>query len=327
MADLSQLSDEQLGVYRDLVAKKQPATAPATPPPAIPPNAGIAPAPTPQGLGGKLSQWAGDAADDLRLGSGRTLPGRILQSVHATPLNEGVSPATANYMGSPALGTLRAVRGLGQTATPGQRVEGLKNIGGGILDAAQMPLSLVAPEASAQAVDKGIDMIPNMERAGKSFEAVMSKAKDVPVDLSRASDPALRAQELRESGASMPGVVNKFLQRTTTPGLDPLTYERARDFASNAGRLSADEKARMIPPMKAQVARLAQTLNEANAGAADKVGMLPQYTDAMNEYRRAAKLRDFKEGTVNLLKGPVAKAALGGIGAGAGYTAYKTLHQ
>jgi hypothetical protein len=288
-------------------------SAPAGPAPAIPLNAGIVPAPKPQGFGANLSQWASDAADDMRLGTGRTFPGRALQAVHATPLNSGVSPKTADYMASPALGTLRATKGAGELMQPGQRMQGLKDVGGGILDAAQMPLSLTGPEASATVAGKGIDMIPNAERAGRNFQTVMSAAKDVPVDLTAASHPALRAQELRESGASMPGVVNKFLQRTTAPGSNPLTYEQARDFASNAGRLSADESSRMIPPMKAQVSRLSQALNDANAKAAESAGVGPQYQSAMTEYRRAKALQDAGQSALKFGKKAAPYVVGGGI--------------
>lgn len=313
MADLSQLSDEQLGVYRDLVAKKQPATAPATPPPAIPPNAGIAPAPQPRGLGGKLSQWAGDAADDLRLGTGRTLPGRILQSVHATPLNEGVSPATANYMGSPALGTLRAVRGLGQTATPGQRVEGLKNIGGGILDAAQMPLSLAAPEASAQAVDKGIGMIPSAARAGRNFDTAMAAAKDVPVDANHFAQPVLRARQLNAvAGDPLSPVLRKTL-KTIGPTTEPLTYENARILASSAGRKA--QQAAMAPnqltgEMGKRLGEAASGLDAATAEAAERAGVGPIHNAAMTEYRNAMRLRQGLR-TAGKIAAPIALGAAG----------------
>lgn len=290
------------------------------------PQMGIAPASQPTTLGGRISQWAGDASDDIKLGTDRTLIGKGLRMVGARPLNEGVSEKTADYMGSPVLGTLRATKGIGEVAQPEKRWEGIKNIGGGILDAAQMPLSMF-PEGSTRTIEQGFNgikgLLPSTERAGRNFQTVMSRAKDIPVDLAAASDPALRAHELREAGASMPSVVNKFLQRTTGPGIKPLTYGDARTFASNAGRLSADENSRMIPPMRREVSRLTQALNDANASAADKAGVGPLYNDAMREYRRAAQLRDAKDATMRFIKGPGAKAALGGS---AGYGAYRLLH-
>jgi hypothetical protein len=170
-----------------------------------------------------------------------------------------------------------------------------------------------------------VDAIPNAERAGRNFQAVMQAAKDVPVDLAAASTPALKAQELREAGASMPSVVNKFLQRTTAPGGEPLTYDQSRLFASNAGRLSADEASRMIPPMKAQVAGLAKALNDANAAAAEQAGVGQLYTDAVNEYRQAMKLKGAKEAALEIAKEVAKKAVLGaGFGLG-GYAVYKAI--
>jgi hypothetical protein len=169
--------------------------------------------------------------------------------------------------------------------------------------------------------------IPDIERAGRNFQAVMGAARNVPIDLSRVSGPVLRAQELREAGSTMPSVMNKFLQRTTAPGSEPLTYERARDFASNAGRLSAEEHTRMTPPMKAQLSAFANELGNANREAAQKAGVGPTYDSAMNEYRNAMRIQAAKEAVGKAGKSMARTAIFHGIplaaGGGIGYGLWK----
>jgi len=160
-------------------------------------------------------------------------------------------------------------------------------------------------------------MIPNAERAGKNFETVMQHAKDVPLDTGKFQTPLLRSQELREAGASMPGVLNKALKRTTTPGAEPLTYGKGRDISSIAGRLSGEENARMVPQMRGALNRFARGISDANREAAYKAGVGEIYDSAMNEYRRAMKMQDIGEAFGKGAK-RAARAVPWALGAGAG---------
>lgn len=283
----------------DQVIKGQSTAPPAGPAPAIPPTAGIAPAPKPQGFGANLSQWASDAADDMRLGTGRTLPGRVLQSVHATPLNEGVSPKTADYMGSPVLGTLRATQGAGELMQPGKRMQGLRDVGGGIADAAQMPMSLF-PEsmgvgAAADEASHIPNPFPNTASAGRKFDAAMAKAKDVPVDVSHFAQPVLRAKHINAvAGDPMAPVMRKALQ-DIGPTTEPLTYGDARILASSAGRKAqqaAMAPAQLTGEMGKRLGETASGLDTATAEAAERAGAGPEHNAAMREYRNAMRIRN-----------------------------------
>ena len=172
---------------------------------------------------------------------------------------------------------------------------------------------IAALAALPKVLPKAINAIPSTERAGRNFQTVMSQAKNAPVDLSKASVPALRAQELREAGATMPTPINKFLQRTTSPGQPPLSFQQSRDFQSTLGRLSAAENSRLTPAMQAQVNGLAKALADANADAATKAGVGDLYQSALKEYRQAMKIRGAKE-----TAGSVAKSVAGKVIAGAG---------
>ncbi len=351
MADLSQLSDEQLGVYRDLLAKKNgPELAPFKNPqtgdvqqvpkamlgqggaglPGVPtpaPPAAMQPEQdswsslhnfitSPNGLiRGGVRQAVGGAEHMAEPGKEAKYSGasNVIRGVGKTLAPVAIGAAIPAAAAAPATAATSLITGTGG-AMAGR---GLARGGARMLSA--------SPEGEELAGDVGETlggigagylgsripgMLPSTERAGRNFQAVMERARDVPVDLSAAGDPALRAQELRESGASMPGVVNKFLQRTTAPNSPPLTYETSRDFASNAGRLSADENSRMIPPMRAQVSRLTQALNDANARAAESAGVGPQYNDAMSEYRNAMRIRGGLK-TAGKIAAPIALGATG----------------
>ena len=165
-----------------------------------------------------------------------------------------------------------------------------------------------------------LDSIPSTTRAGKNFQSVMSKAKDVPIDTSTASDILARAQELRQRGATMPKVMNDFAKAQKPDALGnpaaPLTYEAGRDFASNAGRLSARESMAANPQMQRQVAMFSQAMKEANRGAAESVGMGDLYDSAMKEYRQAKTISE----AADTIKKWAVRAAIGG---GIGYELWK----
>lgn len=183
-------------------------------------------------------------------------------------------------------------------------------VGGGLETAAEL----------AVPVTKGVQALPNAERAGKTFQAVMGAAKSQPVDVNAAGQIALRVQELADRGASMPMVVRKFLNRITSPTAGPMTYDEARDFSSNISRLSANEYQRLSPVVARQVGELRVTLNRAVADAAQAAGKGADYADAMKEYAQAMKMRDVLNAAWE--GGKRAFPYLGAAGAG-GYLAKK----
>lgn len=181
---------------------------------------------------------------------------------------------------------------------------------------------------TAQMVGKGIETLgelaipvsrvtsalPSTAKAGAKFQEVMSAAKNVPVDVNAPGKVALRIQELAEHGGSMPMSVRKFINYVTDPKKPPMTYEVARDFASNISRLSADEFGRLSDVLKREVADLRVTLNKATADAASRVGKGREFSQAMNEYAKAKKIRS----AIDSVLAGARKSAPYGIGAGLG---------
>lgn len=166
-----------------------------------------------------------------------------------------------------------------------------------------------------------VPKLPSYERASQNFNAVQQAAGDMPVDVSEAGDHALRIQEMAGRGGSQPKVVRDFVTRATAPNAKPLTYSELRDFASNASRLSADEAGRLTPAMKREMGAFAQSLNKANEGAAEAAGVGDKYRAAMNEYRNAARLNDFKQGVKDVAKSQAIKTVGGGL------LGYEALHK
>lgn len=168
--------------------------------------------------------------------------------------------------------------------------------------------------AAAPVVAKAL---PNFQRAGTKFQTVMGATKDVPIDISKPGELALRVQDLAGRGGSMPKAVRDFLKRVTDPGKAPMTYDEARDFYSNLTRLSADESRRLTPVMRRSVAEFTRSLNDSITKAASSVGQGTTYQSAMKEYHRAAQLAQ----TGRRVKDQLVKYAIPGGLVAAGYKA------
>jgi hypothetical protein len=150
-------------------------------------------------------------------------------------------------------------------------------------------LGLAAQTLGPRVAARGWSAIPSTARAASALEGVTAAARDVPIDVSTVGDVALRTRDLASSGGSMPKVVSDFLKRATDPNRGPITFSEARDYYSNATRLSADEYGRLTPVMKRQVTEFTHSLGDAIQDAAEQVGQGDAYQQAMSEYRDAMR--------------------------------------
>jgi len=180
-------------------------------------------------------------------------------------------------------------------------------------------LALPSPAAAGQVAE----LVPTAEKAGQKFASVMASAHDLPVNIAAPGDIALRARELAASGGSMPKVMRDFLTRATAPDSSPITYKEARDFYSNATRLSADEAQRLTPVMKRQAAMFTQALGKSLEDAAAHVGKLDEYHQAMTEYHTAMRIRSLWQDIKDLATSSAVKAT--GAGAASAYAVKKLL--
>lgn len=285
---------------------------------------GIAAVPPPTGVADRFARWTQNVMDDIRHGTDLTGVGAVLKGLGAHGLDYGQPEKVGEFMGSIPLGVLRTSKGAAEVSQ-GKFTEGGKDVLGGVSQALTMPSMVAAPEgvgAGAAAIDR---IIPNADRASEAFKGVMTAAHDLPINITKPGDTALEIQRLSESGSSRPKVIGDFLKRVTDPDKGPLTYKEARDFYSNATRLSADEFNRLTPNMRRNVGQFTSDLNSALEEAADNVGKLDAYQSAMGEYHRAMQMRAAGKTLKDLVTNKVAQgAAAAGAGA-AGYYGVKEL--
>ncbi len=170
----------------------------------------------------------------------------------------------------------------------------------------------------------GHKMLPNAGHAGQLLESVKQKAGNVPVDtmeLQRIVGNAL--EQKARGGGPLPPPMKMFVKRMNDPTMPPVTYGELRDFASNSGRLSAKANRAMSPTMKKYLGDFAGGANEANRQAAASVGQEEPYSQGMNEYRRAMKIRNAGNA---VKKTAIGMAVPGALGYG-GYKLYQELNK
>jgi len=217
---------------------------------------------------------------------------------------------------SPLIHPLDTLRGAaGAIAHP---EETAKNVWAGVKEhPAQFAGNLVGGAVTgglaAEAGAPLIARIPTKAKAGAVFQDVMAKAADQPVWMQRSGSELQRAIELADRGGVKPGPVSKLARRVGNVNNAPMTYKEARDFATNLSDLSADEKMALKPVMRRQMGKLAKTFNQDVGDAADRVGMRPQYDQAMKDYAQAARIQNFLENAKKL----AVPAAAGAVGLGA----------
>lgn len=222
--------------------------------------------------------------NDLRYGGTSTPIGRAAKAIGVQPFGEkSDNPITQTLLGPAKVGQ-------GIAETPKHPIMGPVHAVGGLLDTANIPLAFAANAPGVAEKVFGATIPPvAKEQAAQKFSQVMSAAGNQPVNIAEAGNIALRSQELAQSGGSMPKVIRDFLRRASDPEKGPITYAEARDFYSNATRLSADEFNRLTPVMKAQVGKFTNALGRGIYGAAESVGQGEQYARAMSQYRFGAQ--------------------------------------
>jgi hypothetical protein len=293
----------------------------------------VSPAPQPQISANPPSQtpiqdWLKNAETDLREGGDRTIVGRTLGKMQGnsgkyTGLESGVSKETADFMGSVPLGAAETAKGV---ASMGDHpAQGAVDTVKGLAHMAEMPSMVMggpAAEAVPSAISKVLEKLPTAARGAKRLNEVEEAAGDLPVMLARTSEHLMRAQEMSETGASLPGPIKKLLKSYTRG--DEIDYSRARDFYSNLSHLSAKDNLSLTPSMRRQVGVIVQALKEDIGDTADQVDMASKYYAGMKDYARAMKARRVKDAIVGALKSKAVKTA---VGAGAGYAAFRAIEK
>lgn len=199
-----------------------------------------------------------------------------------TALDIGQTAVNAGVIPGQIPGAPNAAVRAGMEATPYSNLG--QQVGGGLETVAELAMPLT----------KAVEAIPSAARAGKAFQEVMGAAKQVPIDVSEPGNVALRIADLAQRGGGTqwgPPPVRQFIQYVTDPKKPAMTYEVARDFASNISRLSAKDLASIPPAVMREIGNLRMTLNKSVADAANVAGKGSEYASAMTEYAKAKRLQ------------------------------------
>lgn len=273
----------------------------------------------PQGV----RQWLRDLESDLRYGGEQTAVGRALKSVgYQGAESLGSMEGTAGKtLVSPLTGLVHIATGYADVAK-GKLGQGAGEIGSGFLETAEIPSMFIAPEASElaatapRAAKSAIWFLPSNRaaRAGKLFASVAEDAGSVPVELNNSGQAASRLLDW-QAKINPGSVVNKYLQRITSPKKGPMTYSEARDWYSVLGNLSAEESSKLPDVVKRDLTTMVQGLKQDIGDAADQVGRAADYYKAMGDYHKAKKLSDWweKYGPI-VKKTAVGSAVTGAVG-------------
>jgi hypothetical protein len=119
----------------------------------------------------------------------------------------------------------------------------------------------------------------------------MAAAKNVPVPPKGPMAEAMRGKQIASRGGQLPKILQDFIRRVSNTKKLPITYEEARDFYVNS-RLAMSEYLQTKPNMWRQVALFKTALDEAINEAAEVAGKGAEYRGAMDDYRRAMKLKN-----------------------------------
>ena len=179
--------------------------------------------------------------------------------------------------------------------------------------------------AAGTLASKAADALPSATRAGRTFQELKGAIGDHTVGMTDDLANSLsNIKELIDTGASTPQVVNKFITRIADTNEGPLTYSEARNFYSNATKLSASEKMASNPAMKRAIGMFTNSLGDAIGNTADQAGKLSDLQGAMGEYAKAMRMREMGENAAELAK-KVGVGALFGAGGAAAYKGYKDI--
>lgn len=209
---------------------------------------------------------------DVRYGGDFTYPGKVLKTLGAQGTDIGAQAGTQEQnLASPVLGGIRALRGGAEVLT-GSPIEGAKDYIAGGLQAASLPLQFMGgPELEAAAASRPAQYVTaSKANASQAFQDVNQAIGKSKFSSTPAIDKAVHDLYIEsKSGSYLPKVARDFIKAAYAPEAPPLTFERARRFASNASKLSADEYGKTKPIMKYLVGQFHGALNDAVQGVAD----------------------------------------------------------
>lgn len=138
--------------------------------------------------GALIKQWMTNVANDIKYGTDQTGVGTLLKKMGAHGVYMGNPQAVGDFMASLPLGLLKA--GGGVADMHNNPVQGMKDVGSGLLQASTMPGAFVAPEAAELSADTAGAA---SSAVGEGAGAVINAAKGAAKRVGEAFDEPLQA--------------------------------------------------------------------------------------------------------------------------------------
>lgn len=166
----------------------------------------------------------------------------------------------------------------------------------------------------------------------QALGAASAKAGNAPVELSPQTNELVdKLVESSKLGGKPVKVISDLLERVgpstkqaAEAASNPLTYNEARILQGNISSLSAEEQIGLKGSQKGLMKQLAASFGKDVQAAADAAGAGPEHAIGMHEYA-AASAKERTLANVGRAAKPLAKGALGAIGAGSAYELYRML--
>lgn len=225
---------------------------------------------------GGVRGWLQDLSDDIKYGNTNTVVGKALKMMGAQPTRSGVSEGAADFMASPVLGTSRAAQGgisMAEGAAKrdaGQAWRGAKDVVGGVMDAAQIPASFVAPEVG-EAAQLGGEQVAQVAKRG-----------------AQAVKDGILVPEMLSPSKVARGTAEDLLSALDKVATDSgLTASKA---TSASGKV-----ADLVTELKGKAKTIYSTLDEASGGRfqrfKDEISDLEHYLDNATNVKDATELK------------------------------------
>lgn len=277
------------------------------------PQATISATPQPTGIAGKAARWAQNVADDIKYGTDLTGVGSVLKGMGAHGVYSGNSKAVGDFMASLPLGLLKAGKGTAELSQSGQRWQGTKDVAGGLLDAATIPGSFVAPEAgelAGQGINEAGNAIASQaSRAAKAVKApftvdsiqpelqnairqtLASVAKDAGVNVSDTSSIRDAAQAVSDAikakGSALYKQLDNALGGTRFQTFDDQIGNVTRALRNSAG-IDPDQDGKLIERINDLESARNKAFEQAKAAGID-----PKLIDKANAaWKQGSALED-----------------------------------
>ncbi len=182
-----------------------------------------------------------------------------------------------------------------------------------------------AAGATSAAISKALPA-RRIAQAGQAFKDLTGTIGDHSVAMTdRLAGSLADIKDAVDTGSQLPSVINKFVTRIADMEEGPLTYKEARQFYSNVSSLSASERMATKGNDLRLIQEFKHALGETISNTAEDAGRLEQYQGAMRDFANAKQAQGRVETITDVAKKAAIRAALGGIGGGAGYEAYRLL--